>query len=911
VRYPERTKDLENFLKTLPTFRPVEIYDRNFGKDDPNYQFPPEYRSYIVGTLPFDKIDLAYKGYQYAINLNSIKQSQTMFARRVFELLGSNTITISNYSRGLRLMLGDLVITSDDGGQILHSLRALADDPDRAGKLKIAGLRKMMLEHTYGQRFTYIRAKVSGMKMPEDDLPVISVLAQANSQAEVDRLTAQFLAQNHRRKRLLLLAVSNVQLNATGNICHLSSEHVSGKKIGDVADDATWIACMSSQDYYGPNYLLDIAIATRYTKATLIGKAAYFQAHGQKSIQLMQAQNAYKPAGGFPVRCSAVRTYLVANENLPQWLDEISDRRLESDQAFAIDSYNYCLNASPDLIAAIKDRVNDLPGLDMGLNIHQLQKMAEQIPPATTIKNENVLGPDWLAVLFGKCRPKKIKVTITDKTLVLNSHLKDGQHEYLYADEDVPAEVIAKNNALKCFLDTTPGLAVSLVALFLDAYNQRISHVIFQANHNATADIPTEAAYIRFGLRIYAGGESEIKGLVIGHRDMQPSAVLGKAKYLLLTNHYPSYDDLYRNGFVHSRVRAYKKIGVNVEVFRLRKGEPISWHEFQNVDVITGSQEALYTLLASGRYQNVLVHFLSAEMWEVLRKFADRIRMTVWLHGAEIHAWYRRKFNFEREDQIEKAKLQSEKRLKFWREILNPISKNFQLVFVSNSLSREVMEDLGFELPKSHYQIIHNPINTDLFQYRKKDPQQRRKIISIRPYASNQYANDLSVETILYLSKEPFFNELEFRLVGDGKLFEKTLAPLKGMENVIIEQCFLTQQKIAQLHKEYGLFLCPTRWDSQGVSRDEAMASGLVPITNAVAAIPEFVDSSCGILAPAEDARALAEGIMTLYENPGLFETMSVEAAQNVRRNRDLDKVIERERALFVSTGSKKMHTKS
>jgi spore maturation protein CgeB len=110
VRYPERTRDLGDFVMELPAFRPLEIYDRNYGKNDPNYQFPPEYQRYIVGTLPFDEIDKAYKGYRYAINLNSIKQSQTMFARRVYELLASNTITISNFSRGLRLLFGDLVL---------------------------------------------------------------------------------------------------------------------------------------------------------------------------------------------------------------------------------------------------------------------------------------------------------------------------------------------------------------------------------------------------------------------------------------------------------------------------------------------------------------------------------------------------------------------------------------------------------------------------------------------------------------------------------------------------------------------------------------------------------------------------------------------------------------------------------
>ena len=54
-------------------------------------------------------------------------------------------------------------------------------------------------------------------------------------------------------------------------------------------------------------------------------------------------------------------------------------------------------------------------------------------------------------------------------------------------------------------------------------------------------------------------------------------------------------------------------------------------------------------------------------------------------------------------------------------------------------------------------------------------------------------------------------------------------------------------------------------------------------MANAVAAIPEFVDENCGILAPAEDAKAVAEGILKLVRNPELFMQMSENAAKKVR----------------------------
>jgi glycosyltransferase involved in cell wall biosynthesis len=130
------------------------------------------------------------------------------------------------------------------------------------------------------------------------------------------------------------------------------------------------------------------------------------------------------------------------------------------------------------------------------------------------------------------------------------------------------------------------------------------------------------------------------------------------------------------------------------------------------------------------------------------------------------------------------------------------------------------------------------------------------------------------------------------------------LAPLREFSNVYIEQCFLKQDEIATLHKEYGIFLCPSRMDTQGVSRDEAMSSGLVPVTNAVAAIPEFADADCSVLAKNEDAQGLAEGIAYLYENPQQYSQRSSNAAKRVRIQSEKKKIISLELNMFNASDS-------
>lgn len=72
---------------------------------------------------------------------------------------------------------------------------------------------------------------------------------------------------------------------------------------------------------------------------------------------------------------------------------------------------------------------------------------------------------------------------------------------------------------------------------------------------------------------------------------------------------------------------------------------------------------------------------------------------------------------------------------------------------------------------------------------------------------------------------------------------------------------------------------CLAGMDTLGVSCDGAMPSGLVPVTNAVTAISELVDDSCGILAPGEDPDAMARGISLLYEQPLKLSVMPKAAA--------------------------------
>lgn len=913
VKYPERTKDLESLVAELPKFKALEIYDRNYGKSDSNYQFPEVYNPYIVGTLPFEEIDKAYKGYDYAINLNSIKQSQTMFARRVYELLASNTITISNFSQGVRLLFGDLVITTDDGKEVVSRLQKMEETEHGVERLKLAALRKVISEHTYQDRLNYIQEKVLDIEI-QQKLPSIGIVSKIKNSAQFNNLLKNVLKQQGVQQELLIVVTNQKlkhkverELKAVSiPVSVMLNKELNKLQLSELFSASCWLTYFSCYDCFGNNYLQDLVLATRYSAAQVIGKINVFQWNKGRLVEPKQF-NHYQHAKQLRPRSAIISPVLLNDLDAKSWLENVNESTYQFAKQLVVDPYNYCLNNNISLLTEheelfVGQSVFDLP-LNCGMPLAELVTEAESIQPTQSKADVvfDIKGEEFLEKLKLK-NGKQITLNSVQGGLQVHSVLADTKHDYLYAHQDFARtefSSVEENSKLPLHFDIEPGLNISIVLLYLDENKQRISHNILQANRNHTIELPYETEFIRFGLRVLSSGEAKIKSLIFGHKDLQPEKVFGQSDVLILTNHYPSYDDLYRNGFVHSRAKAYQTENVNVDVFRLRQGEPISWHEYQNINVITGAQAALRKMLGSGQYRHVLVHFLDAQMWEVLLEYIDTIKVTVWVHGAEVQPWWRRKYNYTTPEELEVAKGESEIRIAFWQDLTKQLNENVQFVFVSKYFAEEVMGDIEYRFAENQYTVIHNPIDTEIFNYVKKDVSQRKKILSIRPYASAKYANDLSVKAILELSKKPYFSELEFKMIGDGKLFDEILEPLRKFDNVIIQRGFLKQNEIADLHKEYGVFLTPTRMDAQGVSRDEAMASGLVPVTNAVAAIPEFVDGKCGILAPKNDYLEMAKGIEEIVNSTEKFTVMSENCSQRVKAQTSARLIINAELVLF------------
>ena len=902
-RFTERSRDLRGLLAALAARKPVVIYDRNHGRDDPLYRFPDDLRPLVVGHLPYGEIDRAYKGYRYAITMNTVKHSPSMCARRVFELLASNTLTLGNFSHAVRTLFGDLVIGSDDAGEVVRRLDAVERDETTSRAFRLAGLRKVMERHTYEDRLAEVVSKVRGAPRP-DLLPPVAVVARAVDRDEARALRAAFERQRYARKRLLLVVADGVEEGAGGDaaVRVLRERDAEETACPGCFEPGELVAGIVAADHHGPNYLLDLALATRYARARAVGKACRFRRFDDGAVRLVDGAARYVSVERLAARRALVQAEAIPSGSLAAWARGLPDTSIDGVGLVAVDEFGYCEEGAPaarDGSLAAVDGL--LPGVDEGIDAAALLAHADRIAgePLPAADRPGITGAD-LAALFAPRRGGRLVAEVVGGAWRIDSTFAAGETRWWQAATDVEPARLGFDERARCCLEAEGDLAPGLVVTFLDDARQPLGRVAGDAGHEIDLPVPAGTARVRLGLRLTGPGASTIRGLRIG-RPVRPVAPpLLRREHLLIARQYPSYGDLYRFGFVHTRVAGYAARGRPVDVFRLRDGVPASFAEYRGVDVATGSPVHLARLLETGRHRGLLVHFLDEPMWDLIRRHAPSTPIHVWVHGVEIQPWWRRDFNYDTDAERAAAREASDARVAFWRRLLAEAPDDLRLVFVSRSFAEEVMEDLGVRIPEDRYTVIHNPIDTELFAYRPKPAEQRKRILSIGSYATRTYANDLAVRAVLDLATRPWFGELEFRFVGDGRLFDEVLAPLRGMPNVAIERRFLAPHEIRDMHREHGVFLRPSRCDSQGVSRDEAMASGLVPVTNAVGAIPEFVDAECGFLAAPEDAAGLAAGIEALVLDADRFAAMSASAARRVRRQSAIDDVLACEMALFA-----------
>jgi spore maturation protein CgeB len=356
-RHDQRRLDLEHVLKPALAYG-LDIYDRRHGmvgRDAANYSFPEIYRPAIRGRLDYNEMVQTYRRYRVFLNVNSVKDSPTMFSRRVFELLACGTPVISSHARGLVELLGDgTVFIVESAADTRRYLDQLLGDEDAWARASLKGMRKVLEEHTYGRRLDEVWERVGLTNGKQSSPPIFTVVARVRS-TEGGRCLAEALArQTYRafdvvvltdgalpettlswwRNRLSMLSVRNVRIESNDAYRQCLD-----------ASDSDYLAFLDDRDHYGPNYLRDYALAVRYSGRRFFGKHTFRRRLGADDVALSSAGHSFWHVRSVPSATLVAHKGDISRQVFWGVIRSRVFRRV-NDDILSIDHFNYLQDAT-------------------------------------------------------------------------------------------------------------------------------------------------------------------------------------------------------------------------------------------------------------------------------------------------------------------------------------------------------------------------------------------------------------------------------------------------------------------------------------------------------------------------------------------------------------------------------------
>lgn len=248
AKYPHRQKDTRMiFDGIIESGNGLKIIDRNFNLNIMDYSFPEKYLKYISPAIPHKYVQKLHKLFLWAINLNSVQNSETMFANRVYELQAMGNLILSNYSLGINNLFPNINIVNnkDEISFIMNNI-----SQREIYMHQIYGIRKVLREDTTYHRLDFILNKVGLRKNYIVEKKVAVVTDDKSNTNIIEKFERQ--------------SISNVELI---EINELDSRY----------DEFNFITFFHPDYDYGEYYLEDLLNGFKYTNSSFITKDSYYR----------------------------------------------------------------------------------------------------------------------------------------------------------------------------------------------------------------------------------------------------------------------------------------------------------------------------------------------------------------------------------------------------------------------------------------------------------------------------------------------------------------------------------------------------------------------------------------------------------------------------------------------------------
>ncbi|MCC3265462.1 glycosyltransferase family protein [Arthrobacter gengyunqii] len=294
-KYPERREQMDLLLggamdASAKLATGLEIFSRKLGGDT-NYQFPAPLDSRVVGSLSYPQMLSAYKAYKVFLNVNSVVDSPSMCARRIFEISAAGTPVVSTPSAAVEQFFAPTEVPVARSREEAAALsRGLASNPEYNDRTVHLAQRRIWDEHTYAHRAETVLASVLPDRARPLHRPTVSALVPTIRPHQLENLFATIARQQGVDVELVILThgftlepdaleqlkakhgLDRVQLLTAGSDVSL------GECLNRCAATATSdvVAKMDDDDHYGPHYLSDQLHALQYSGADIVGKQAHY-----------------------------------------------------------------------------------------------------------------------------------------------------------------------------------------------------------------------------------------------------------------------------------------------------------------------------------------------------------------------------------------------------------------------------------------------------------------------------------------------------------------------------------------------------------------------------------------------------------------------------------------------------------
>lgn len=344
-KYPERLRCLMRMLYISQKYG-LDIYDRNEGKNNPLYVFPKIFQKDIQGRLLYADIAKAYKGYKVNLNINSVVNSPTMFSRRVFEVLASNTPVISNYSPAIENNFKDIVFMGETYDEFISIYEKLFKDEEFYKKICLLGVREVLTKHTYKKRVQRMLECMNLDYLKEDKKILVLGLCDNEQNEEV--------LINYYEKQTL----PNVKFVFMGNqIKNKKYETIEKERVVDFIkqNKIDYISIFNPNNFYGKNYLLDLFTALEYIDdAKFIGKKAYYNLKDSDLI-LENEGKEYTFSDGISWDSGLISAKMFIENSKTGKL--LFKKTKTGENSFAIDRFNFVKNGTNNLSNEIIEKI--------------------------------------------------------------------------------------------------------------------------------------------------------------------------------------------------------------------------------------------------------------------------------------------------------------------------------------------------------------------------------------------------------------------------------------------------------------------------------------------------------------------------------------------------------------------------